>query len=252
MSTSEKRFSEQADLYAKYRPNYPHGLYDFIFEHLHQKKTAWDCATGSGQVANYLSDHFDRVFANDISEEQLSYAPEKENITYLNTPAEHSGLPHDTFDLITTAQAIHWLKFDEFYDEVRRTARKNALLAVIGYGMIRIPEVNPIIDELYQEAFEQYFNENRTYLDKQYQTIPFPFDEIESPDFEMTYQWSFDHLKGYFNSWSAVQKIKSEQGYNPVDKTITKLKSTFTNSKNIPVTFPFFLRLGKVHSSTNS
>jgi SAM-dependent methyltransferase len=248
MSKSKDRFSKQADLYAKYRPGYPEEMFTFIFEHLNQKKIAWDCATGSGQVAHYLSNYFDKVFANDISKEQLSYAPKKSNIIYQNTRAEDSKLPNDTFDLITIAQAIHWLNFDQFYDEVHRTARKNSLLAVIGYGMIRISDaINPIIDELYEEAFGQYFNKNRTYLDKQYQTIPFPYDEISAPDFKITYQWSLSHLKGYFNSWSAIQKIKTEQNYNPVDKTISELNSKLFDTKNIQVNFPIFLRLGRIH-----
>lgn len=194
-----------------------------------------------------MANHFDQVFANDISEEQLSYAPQKSNITYLNTPAEHSGLPSNTFNLITIAQAVHWLNFDRFYDEVRRTARKNALLAVVGYGMVRVSKtVNPIIDELYEEAFRQYFNENRRYLDEHYKNIPFPFNEISAPDFEITYQWSLDHLEGYFNSWSAVQKMKSELDKNPVDKTIKHLQQKLGSQKSLEVSFPVFMRLGKI------
>lgn len=252
MSRSEKRFSKQADLYAKYRPNYPDKLYEFILKHLNQQRIAWDCATGSGQVAGYLANHFDQVFANDISEEQLSYAPKKPNITYLNTPAEHSGLPNNSFDLITIAQAIHWLDFDRFYDEVRRTARKNALLAVIGYGMVRIDEQsNTIIDELYKTAFSKYFNENQRYLDNRYQNIPFPFDEIPSPAFENRYTWSLDQLEGYFNSWSAIQRIKSEKGYNPADKTVNELKRVLSNPNKFEITFPIFIRLGKIGQSKN-
>ncbi|WP_445664961.1 class I SAM-dependent methyltransferase [Fodinibius sp. AD559] len=247
MSKSEKRFSNQADLYAKYRPDYPDELYNFIFKHLDQQKIAWDCATGSGQVAGYLANHFDQVFANDISEEQLSNTPEKANITYLNTPAEHSGLPQNTFDLITIAQAIHWLGFEKFYNEVRRTARKNALLAVIGYGMVRIDkQSNTIIDDLYETAFSEYFNENRKYLDNHYHNIPFPFDEIPSPAFENRYIWSLDQLEGYFNSWSAIQRIKSEKGYNPADETIIKLEKLLSNPNKFEVTFPIFMRLGKL------
>ncbi len=244
---SKKRFSNQADLYAKYRPTYPEEVYQYIFKHLNNQRAAWDCATGSGQVARYLSDYFDQVWANDISEEQLRFAPQKNNITYLNTPAEKSGLPNNTFDLITIAQAIHWLDFEGFYDEVRRTARENALLAVIGYGMIRISnELNPIIDDLYEHAFGQYFSKNRTYLDQRYQTIPFPFEEIKTPDFSRTYKWTIDQLEGYFNSWSAVQKIKTEQGYNPTDKTIRAIKSEVPETEKLSVSFPIFTRLGKV------
>jgi hypothetical protein len=247
MCPSQRRFSKQADLYAKYRPDYPEEMYSFIFEHLDQQNVAWDCATGSGQVAGYLADHFSQVYANDISKEQLKHAPDKSNITYLNTPAEQPEVPDNAFDLITIAQAIHWLDFDQFYDVVREKAHDKSILAIIGYGMIRINDkLNPIIDDLYEEAFSQYFNNNRKYLDQEYQTIPLPFEEIPTPAFEISYKWDINHIEGYFNSWSAIQKVKSEQGYNPVDSTVTKIKSEVSNSETLKVRFPIFLRLAKI------
>lgn len=242
------RFSKQAALYARYRPDYPEAMYDIIFDHLTSKQAAWDCATGSGQVATYLSDYFDEVTATDISKEQLAHAPEKDNIRYQIATAEDSELAKNQFDLITVAQAIHWFNFDQFYQEVRRVAKQDALLAVIGYGMVRAnKEINHIIDELYEEAFGTYYNKNRSYLDEEYQTIPFPFDEIATPPITNTYQWTLDRLEGYFNSWSAIQKIKTEQGYNPAEKTIKKLETEVTDPQNIEVRFPIFLRLGRVN-----
>lgn len=243
------RFSEQAALYAQYRPGYPDSMYKHIFEHLSSFEAAWDCATGSGQVATYLADHFDEVIATDISEEQLSYAPQKKNIRYKQSAAEYSGLPSNFADLITVAQAIHWFNFDPFYDEVRRVAKDGALLAAIGYGMIRINStLNPIVDDLYEEAFGTYFNENRKHIDERYQSIPFPLDEILAPSFNNHLTLSFDQLEGYFNSWSAIQKTKDEKGYNPVTETIEELKNK-SSSSQIDVNFPVFMRLGRIQKS---
>jgi len=241
------RFSEQSELYARYRPEYPQELYDFILKHISARHCAWDCATGSGQIAKVLAHYFDEVIATDISKEQLSHAPQKANISYSIAGAEESGLSANYFDLITVGQAIHWFDFDKFYKEVRRVAKPDALLAVIGYGMLRIDEqTNPIIDALYEETFGTYFGENRKYLDESYQTLPFPFDEIESPDFSNSLVWNMDQLEGYFNSWSAVQKMKTDQQYNPVDKSMERLKQELPANQPFEVTFPIFLRLGKV------
>lgn len=243
------RFSKQAELYARYRPEYPREMYDFIFKHLSSRHFAWDCATGSGQVAKYLADYFEKVYATDISQEQLSFAPQRNNIEYLDTSAENSGLPSNQCDLITVAQAIHWFNFEQFYKEVRRVGKNGSLLAVIGYGMVRISDkLDPFIDDLYEEAFSSHFNKNRKYIDEQYRTIPFPFEEIPSPLFQNQYNWSLRELEGYFNSWSAIQKIKSEKGYNPVDDTISLLKKRIPDPQNLKVTFPVFMRLGKVKS----
>ncbi len=245
----QDNFSEQARTYAQYRPRYPQELYDFILALLDEKSAAWDCATGSGQVARRLADYFERVYASDISSEQMSFAPQKSNITYLNAPAENTPFPDDAFDLITVAQAVHWFNIDDFYAEVRRTAKNGALLAVIGYGMVRVNKVlNPIINQFYDDAFTNYFTENRSYLDHHYSTIPFPFKEIESPDFNASYEWSISDLEGYFNSWSAVQKIKEEEGYNPVPGVIAEIEEYWDKDEIKEVRFPIFMRLGQINS----
>lgn len=241
------QFSKQSDLYARYRPDYPAELYDFIFSHLQRKETAWDCCTGTGQVAKVLADEFDQVYANDISQQQLDRAPELDNVNYFNVPAEETGFPGSLFDLITVAQAIHWLDFESYFKEVRRTAAPGGLLAVIGYGMIRIDErLDALIDKFYEYTFSEYFTENRQWLDRHYETIPFPFQEISSPEFEQRAKWSLEELEGYVNSWSTVQKFKDEKGTNPADDLIEKVGKLWDKEEKKTVSFPVFLRLGRL------
>lgn len=242
-------FSRQASIYAKFRPGYPQEMYDFLLDHVPQRQAAWDCGTGPGKVAAVLAQYFEEVYATDISDQQMSYAPPKENITYLNVPAEDSGLPEDYFDLIAVAQAMHWFDFGRFYSEVNRTARKGAMLAVIGYGMVRIEDrVNELIDRFNSYTFGKYFTRNRKYLDEHYRNIPFPFEEIAVPDFSISYQWSLDELEGYLNSWSTVQKFKDREGFNPVDDFLEKLKAVtdWGTEETKKVTFPVFMRLGRI------
>lgn len=241
------RFSKQADLYARYRPDYPRELYDYIFSHLENKETAWDCATGSGQVATILANHFDKVYASDISGEQMEHAPRKPNIEYFRVPAEDTGFPSGIFDLITVAQAIHWFNFDKFYSEVNRTAGEESLLAVVGYGILNVdPEIDKLIHRFYDEMFSHYFGKCRKYLDDRYRTIPFPFDEIPSPEFAKELEWSLEDLEGFLNSWSPVQQYKNDHETNPVDPFLMELRSVWKPGESRTVTFPVFLRLGRV------
>lgn len=59
-------FSERSDLYARYRPTYPEELYDHILSFVKEKNTVWDCATGNGQAALVLADHFKKVIAVEV------------------------------------------------------------------------------------------------------------------------------------------------------------------------------------------
>ena len=105
-------FSKQANLYAKFRPGYPAELFDFLFSLVTEKKAAWDCGTGSGQVALQLSEYFDDVYATDTSASQIANAVSKENIHYSQVSAEETLFAENMVDLVTVGQAIHWFNFD--------------------------------------------------------------------------------------------------------------------------------------------
>ncbi len=241
------RFSQQADLYARYRPDYPEELHNFILSKTDSLDTAWDCGTGSGQVARVLANHFKKVYASDISQQQMEHAPKKENIQYFNIPAEDTGFAPNLFNLVTVGQAIHWFNFESFYEEVNRTAKKDALLAVFGYGMVQLTNnIDDVLHSFYDEMFSRYFSKSRKYINKKYRTIPFPFDEISSPDFERNMEWTLETLEGFLNSWSTVQKYKNDHNSNPVDPVLDQIKSLWESEKSRTVTFPVFLRLGQV------
>ncbi|AFD09442.1 class I SAM-dependent methyltransferase [Solitalea canadensis] len=239
-------FSKQSDLYAQFRPTYPPELYDFLLPLVPDVNTAWDCGTGNGQVAAELAGYFEKVYATDISISQLNNAVQKTNIFYSIAPAEHTSFTAQSFDLITVAQAIHWFDFNEFYKEVRRTLKPNGIIAVIGYGLL---EINPKLDELinyfYTDIVGKYWDKERKYIDDNYQTIPFPFNEIPAPKLSVSYKWNVDQLIGYLNTWSAVQHYKDKNNENPVGLIIDELINR-CGSDIFEVKFPTLLRVGKV------
>ena len=89
-------FSKQSDLYARYRPTYPKELYEYILSFVKEKNTAWDCATGNGQAAVVLADHFKKVIATDISAAQIDKAIKKDNIEYSVCSAESTPFSSNT------------------------------------------------------------------------------------------------------------------------------------------------------------
>lgn len=237
-------FSRHAKSYAMFRPTYPADLFEFIYSHCKSYEVAWDCATGNGQSAKELAARFKEVQAIDISTKQIESAVRRDNIFYSIGQAEKTIFPNDSFDLITVAQAIHWINFGLFYPEVVRVAKPNAVLAVWGYSLLSI---NPIIDEVLSEFYVRvvgsYWDKERRFIDEKYQTIPFPFEEIQSPQFEMTFEWPLEQLAGYINTWSAVQKFISLEQFNPVDKLIEIIRPHWKKEKHV-IKFPLFLRLG--------
>lgn len=239
-------FSKQSDLYAQFRPGYPKQLFDFLLPLVPDKKAAWDCATGNGQVAVTLSQHFNEVYATDISLVQIANAVARQNIFYAVGNAEETLFPDNKFDLITVAQAIHWFDFKIFYHEAQRTLKSGAVIAVIGYDIFRInKEINFLVDQLYRKTTGPYWDAERKYIDDHYTTIPFPFKEIETPVFSMNYHWELKQVIGYLNTWSAVQHYIRKNNENPVDIFSDELKKAWGNISKRKVTFPIFMRIGR-------
>lgn len=242
-------FSTQSGGYAQFRPNYPDALIDFLVALSPNHETAWDCGTGNGQIAAKLSEHYETVFATDISADQIAKATQRPNIHYQVESAEQTTFEAHVFDLITVAQAIHWFDFERFYSEVRRTAKAEGVLAVIGYALLEIEgKVGELVNDFYIQTLKGYWDQERRFIDERYETIPFPFEEMAAPDFSNCYDWTLEQLTGYLETWSAVQHFIRRNGYNPVMLLAKDLEKHWEPTTTKVVNFPILLRLGKINS----
>jgi ubiquinone/menaquinone biosynthesis C-methylase UbiE len=241
-------FSKQADLYARYRPTYPKELYEYILSFVNEKNVAWDCATGNGQAAVALADHFKQVMATDISAAQIEKATSKVNIEYIVCPAESTPFPENSFDLVTVAQAYHWIKWKEFKEEVTRVCKPGATIAVWMYynhstGDERITEA---VHDFYENVTKPYWDYQRKYVEEKYSTVEFDYEPLPVKMFQSVLEWRREDLIGYISSWSAIQKFIKENGYSPVPIIEEKIKECWPVNEVKKVTFPIYLKLGRV------
>jgi SAM-dependent methyltransferase len=241
-------FSDQSKAYAAFRPTYPEDLYQFIFKHLTNRSCAWDCATGNGQVATYLSRFFDVVYATDISRQQLKHAVPGKNIYYSLAAAEDPGFEKNKFDLIAVAQAMHWFDLPSFYKEVDRLTRPGGLLAVWGYALLSIDaRIDELFLDFYHNTVGPFWDEARKLVENHYRDMAFPFDQIPCPDFQMSFLWTPDQFKGYLSSWSATQKYIQVRGVDPLQDFNKELIKFWKPGESKQVTFPLFMKLGRIH-----
>jgi len=247
MSNSVKDlFSAHADIYARFRPLYPKELYEFVLQYVAGRNSALDCGTGNGQCAGVLAEYFHEVRATDISEKQIANAVKKPNLHYAICEAEKTLFADNSFDLITCATAVHWFHFDEFFSEMKRIAKNNAVFACWAYSVLRFdqPRLNEIIDEFYWKKIHEYWDPERSHVDARYDTIPFPFEEISNPGFATLLDWDLETLEGYLNTWSAVQHYVKKNNINPVSDLMEKIRTEFDRDIQLNVTFPIFMRIG--------
>ena len=241
-------FSKQSDLYARYRPTYPKELYDHILSFVKEKNTAWDCATGNGQAAVVLADHFKKVIATDISASQIEKAILKENIEYLVCPAESTPFEENTFDLVTVAQAYHWINWKEFKKEVVRVSKPGAIIAIWVYfrNMPGDKKVDDAIFSFYENVTRPYWDEARKYVEEKYSTVEFDYELLPVKDFETTLNWQREDMIGYISSWSAIQKYIKVNGHSPMPIIEEEINKLWPEGEVKKVNFPIYLRLGRV------
>jgi hypothetical protein len=78
-----------------------------------------------------------------------------------------------------------------------------------------------------------YWAEGRKWIDEKYQTIPFPFDEINAPKLSMKIKSSFSDYIGFLETWSATNTYLKQTGKNPIEQIIDQLKNVWGNLENI-------------------
>jgi SAM-dependent methyltransferase len=241
-------FSTQAAIYARARPTYPPELFVFLAEQAPGTACALDVATGNGQAALGLAQQFDRVIGIDASQNQIDQAKPGDNITYYCAGADKLPVGDASIDLITIAQALHWLPLDQFYTEAKRALRPGGVIAAISYGLnsFNDPAIDGLIQNLYNGVLDKYWPAERRHVENGYRDLPFPFNPIAAPEIAMPVDWTIDSLTGYLNSWSATQRYQREHGQNPVDTCMAEISAVW-GAKDISrrAYFPLSVKIGR-------
>jgi len=211
-------FGPRASAYASFRPDYPEPLIAFVASLAPARHLAWDCATGSGQAAVALAEHFEEVVATDHSERQLAQARPHPRVQYRRAAAEKSGLPDSCADLVTVAQAMHWFDLPRFYMEVARVLVPGGALAVWTYGEPEFsdPKITELVRRFDLDTLDVWWQPGREHIRDGYRELPFPFPEVDAPPFLLERRWTLDELIGYLHSWSAVGTAVEATGKDPV------------------------------------
>ncbi len=239
-------FSGVAPAYASSRPGYPEALFDYLASLPPRTALAWDCAAGSGQASIPLAGRFNKVIATDISVAMLSQASPHPRVEYRAAPAEASGLPDGTVDLITVAQALHWLDLDGFYAEAKRVLGTGGALAVWTYGRPQVGDamLDEVLDGFHRDVIGPYWPAGRCHVETGYSTLPFPFAELDPPQFSMEQHWTLPQLVDYVGTWSATQRYREEVGHDPVPRLETVLSARWGSQPTRTVSWPLRVRAG--------
>lgn len=242
-------FSSGSDGYAAYRPSYPLELIDELSSISPGTGRALDCGCGTGQLSVLLAERFDEVVATDASAAQIAAAEPREGVIYRTAQAQDSGLPESSVDLITVAQAAHWLDLPALYAEARRIARPQAAIALITYGVLHLDgEADRHLQHFYYQTVAAYWPPERRHVETGYRELPFPFTPLEVPAQVIEVHWDLPQLIGYLNTWSAVKAAHKALGVNPVEALALQLAGEWGDpATRRRITWPLTVRAGRIH-----
>ena len=246
--TFADHFSGVAREYAAFRPRYPAALFDFLAALPARRALAWDAGCGSGQATGALADRFDRVRGTDASAAQIAAAEPHSGVEYGVARAESSGLPDGAADLVTVAQALHWFNLPAFYAETRRVLAPGGAVAVWTYARPRldVPELDRVLTHFHDAVVGPYWPPERPLVESGYRTLPFPFERIATPEFELTADRSLPEVLGYLRSWSATARYQAAHGSDPVERLAEEMAPLWGNAATVRrLRWPLHLLAGR-------
>jgi SAM-dependent methyltransferase len=240
-------FSSHAKAYARYRPRYPAALFHYLAMRSPGTQLAWDCGTGNGQAALALADRFARVLATDPSAAQVASAQRHPRVEY-RVATYDTGLAAGSAQLVTAAQALHWMEVDAFLVETRRVLQPGGLLAVWCYSLCRIaPPIDELVEFFYRVTIGAYWPPERRLVNEGYRSVPLPIDELAVPPFEMVTDMTLAQFVGYVETWSAVQRCIAAKGRDSFDAFVRTIAGRWgVPSSARRVTFPLYIRAGEL------
>ena len=132
MTDNTKLFSGKSNYYAASRPSYPAEALEWLFRHCPGAEKVVDIGAGTGIFTALLQKIFPQVCAVepncDMQKEFIRALPD---IELISGTGENSTLPDHSIDLITIAQAFHWLDENQFKAEAMRILKPAGKVAII-------------------------------------------------------------------------------------------------------------------------
>lgn len=153
-ATNIERFTGFADKYDRFRPTPPERLASLLMDlaKVESGGVVVDLGCGTGLSTRYWAGRVAQVIGVEPTEAMRAQAQAQggEAISYIHGFSHATGLPDASADIVTCAQALHWMDPPSTFAEVARILRPGGVFAACDYDW---PPVTGVwqVDAAYQE-----------------------------------------------------------------------------------------------------
>ena len=263
---ANRLFEETAHalLYAKFRPTYPPRAKELITDFVKRNGGGFqkvvDVACGSGQSTFYMANLFSKVIGVDISQAQVNQAQEKikqleyDNVEFCVGSAEKLPFEDNSVDVVTCAQALHWLDEKAFYSEVDRILKLKGVIAAYGYGNVepKHEKCRALVTQFYHGTLKAYWADRRKCFEDYFiKDFKLPYAKFERYNFYSDVEMKLPDFIGYINSMSSYcNYCKHHPGttvLNDLEQDLHEELDSDVSKElvSMKLQFPIFILLGQ-------
>ena len=231
-------FGSTASDYAKHRAGFPDAFFERVFHEGITKigDALADLGTGTGTLARGFAERGCNVTAVDISAQMLEQAKDLSQqagleVDFRFAKAEATGLPDDSFDVVTAGQCWHWFDRSDAALEVKRILKPNGRIVIAHFDWI--PLEGNVVD--LTEKLIQIYNP-KWYAEFGGKTGIYPewlrdlgetgFLDIQTFSFDLDVLYTHDAWRGRIRASSGVGASLSDEEVGKFDSQLKSLLET--------------------------
>jgi ubiquinone/menaquinone biosynthesis C-methylase UbiE len=238
---STDKFTDKAEVYAKYRPSYPLEYIEYLVSDagLNEDCIIADIGSGTGILSRQLLERGFTVIGVEPNDDMRTVA-EQTLKTYsrfisIKGTAENTTINDNSLDIVTVAQAFHWFDLKQFRLECQRILKQDGRVALVWNSRDASSDINKESADVCQKycpnfkgfsggmeetpiAFQQFFKDGK--YDIKYFRNDLQFNQIG--------------FLGRYLSASYSPK-KTDKEYNPFITALSDLFEKYSNNGEIVI-----------------
>lgn len=223
-------FNSDPDSYDRLRPTYSNKLFDDLidFSRLDSNMEALEIGIGTGQATTPILETGCHVTAIEIGDQLAKFSREKfsnySNLNIINQDFEKINLKANTYDLIYSASAFHWIPIETGLPKVLKLLKSGGVFAWFSIQPSPAKEDKHIHDELQKvyNKYGEYFSKYKSKRDPE--SISSEIDKQLTSRVDVLKQYAFTDVDDKTYCGSRTFKAKD----------YATLISTFSDHKVIP------------------